>query len=318
MRPQTEQITAAPMLAERRYDSRSFADQGARAATGGPRGWRVRKSASESWPGSATSAARLGRLSGTAECGGGRSASSPRSRSRPSRWAPPCSPRGPAARARRPRRPSVRPRLPPPPPPPPTPTPTPVAEPAHHCAYTPTGTAARKVSLPPAAPDYKASYRATITTNLGSIVIDLLNSKATCTVNSFVSLASQKFYNGTPCPRLSNSGGLYILQCGDPTGTGSGGPGYGFASENLTGATYPAGTLAMANAGVPDSNGSQFFFVYKNSTLPPSYTPFGTIVSGLNILQTVGSRGFGPPLNPAGGGAPKDKVDIESVTISKT
>jgi len=200
----------------------------------------------------------------------------------------------------------------------PSPTPTPVAEPAHHCAYTPTGTAARKVSLPPAAPDYKASYRATITTNLGSIVIDLLNSKATCTVNSFVSLASQKFYNGTPCPRLSNSGGLYILQCGDPTGTGSGGPGYGFASENLTGATYPAGTLAMANAGVPDSNGSQFFLVYKNTTLPPSYTPFGTIVSGLNILQTVGSRGFGPPLNPAGGGAPKDKVDIESVTISKT
>lgn len=200
----------------------------------------------------------------------------------------------------------------------PTPTPTPVAEPAHHCTYTASGTAARKVSLPPATPDYKATYRATITTNLGNIVIDLLNSKATCTVNSFVSLASQKFYNGTPCPRLSTSGGLYILQCGDPTGTGSGGPGYAFASENLTGATYPAGTLAMANAGVPDSNGSQFFLVYKNSVLLPSYTPFGTIVSGLNILQTVGSRGFGPPLNSAGGGAPKDKVDIESVTISKT
>jgi peptidyl-prolyl cis-trans isomerase B (cyclophilin B) len=200
----------------------------------------------------------------------------------------------------------------------PTPTPTPVAEPAHRCTYTASGTAARKVSLPPARPDYKATYRATITTNLGNIVIDLLNSKATCTVNSFVSLASQKFYNGTPCPRLSTSGGLYILQCGDPTGTGSGGPGYAFASENLTGATYPAGTLAMANAGVPDSNGSQFFLVYKNSVLLPSYTPFGTIVSGLNILQTVGSRGFGPPLNSAGGGAPKDKVDIESVTISKT
>lgn len=200
----------------------------------------------------------------------------------------------------------------------PTPAPTPVAEPAHQCTYTASGTASRKVSPPAAKPDYKASYRATITTNLGNIVIDLLNSKATCTVNSFISLASQKFYNGTPCPRLTTSGGLYILQCGDPTGTGSGGPGYAFASENLTGATYPAGTLAMANAGVPDSNGSQFFLVYKNSTLAPSYTPFGTIVSGLNILQTVGSRGFGPPLNSAGGGAPKDKVDIESVTISKT
>ncbi|HEX4660936.1 MAG TPA: peptidylprolyl isomerase [Streptosporangiaceae bacterium] len=200
----------------------------------------------------------------------------------------------------------------------PTPAPTPVAEPAHQCTYTASGTASRKVSPPAAKPDYKASYRATITTNLGNIVIDLLNSKATCTVNSFISLASQKFYNGTPCPRLTTSGGLYILQCGDPTGTGSGGPGYAFASENLTGATYPAGTLAMANTGVPDSNGSQFFLVYKNSTLAPSYTPFGTIVSGLNILQTVGSRGFGPPLNSAGGGAPKDKVDIERVTISKT
>jgi peptidyl-prolyl cis-trans isomerase B (cyclophilin B) len=193
-----------------------------------------------------------------------------------------------------------------------------VAEPAHHCAYTANGTAARKVSFPPAAPDYKAAYRATITTNLGNIVIDLLNSKATCTVNSFVSLATQKFFNGTPCPRLTTSGGLYILQCGDPTGTGSGGPGYEFASENLTGATYPAGTVAMANSGLPNSNGSQFFLVYKNSMLPPSYTPFGTIVSGLNILQTVGSRGFGPPLNPAGGGAPKKKVEIESVTIKKT
>jgi peptidyl-prolyl cis-trans isomerase B (cyclophilin B) len=199
-----------------------------------------------------------------------------------------------------------------------SPTPAPVAEPAQHCTYTVSGTAARKVSLPPATPDYKATYRATITTNRGSIVIDLLNSKATCTVNSFVSLAEQKFYNGTPCPRLSTSGGLDILQCGDPTGTGSGGPGYEFGSENLTGATYPAGTVAMATTGAPNSNGSQFFLVYQNSTLPPSYTPFGTIVSGLNILQTVGSRGFGAPLSPYGGGAPKDKVDIESVSIKKT
>jgi peptidyl-prolyl cis-trans isomerase B (cyclophilin B) len=199
-----------------------------------------------------------------------------------------------------------------------SPTPAPVAEPAHHCTYTASGTAARKVSLPTATPDYTATYRATITTNRGNIVIDLLNSKATCTVNSFVSLASQKFYNGTPCPRVTTSGGLYILQCGDPTGTGGGGPGYEFASENLTGATYPAGTVAMANSGLPDSNGSQFFLVYKNTTLPASYTPFGTIVSGLNILQTVGNRGFGPPLNQAGGGAPKEKVEIESVTIKKT
>jgi peptidyl-prolyl cis-trans isomerase B (cyclophilin B) len=186
------------------------------------------------------------------------------------------------------------------------------------CVYIPGGTAARKVSLPQARPDRKATYVATIATSRGNIVIDLLNKDAPCTVNSFVSLADQKFFNNTPCPRLSNSSGLYILQCGDPTGTGSGGPGYAFASENLTGATYPAGTLAMANSGAPDTNGSQFFLVFQNTSLSPSYTPFGHVVSGLNILQNVGKRGFGAPLNPAGGGAPKEKVQIDSVTITKT
>ena len=196
-------------------------------------------------------------------------------------------------------------------------TPT-VAEPATHCAYTANPPAARTVSFPPATPDYKASYQATVTTNRGPIVINLLNGKATCTVNSFVHLAAQDFYNDTPCPRLSSSGGLYMLQCGDPTGKLTGGPGYEFASENLAGATYPAGTLAMANTGAPDSNGSQFFLVYQDSSLPPSYTPFGKIVSGLNILQNVGKRGYGPPLSSAGGGAPKESVQIESVTIRKT
>jgi peptidyl-prolyl cis-trans isomerase B (cyclophilin B) len=201
----------------------------------------------------------------------------------------------------------------------PTAAPTPaVAEPATHCTYTASPPAARNVGLPPAAPAGKAAYQATIHTNRGDVVIDLLNSKATCTVNSFVYLAEKNYFNATVCPRLSTTGGLYMLQCGDPTGTGSGGPGYEFASENLTGASYPAGTLAMANTGAPDSNGSQFFVVYKNTTLAPSYTPFGTIVKGLNIIQNVGSRGFGPPLNPAGGGKPKESVVIDSVTIKKT
>jgi peptidyl-prolyl cis-trans isomerase B (cyclophilin B) len=200
----------------------------------------------------------------------------------------------------------------------PSPTPTTVTEPATHCTYTASGKAARPVSLPPATPDYHATYTATINTNRGAVVIDLLNSKATCTVNSFVHLAAAGFYNATPCPRLSTSGGLYMLQCGDPTGTMTGGPGYVYASENLNGATYPAGTLAMANTGEPDSNGSQFFLVYKNTSLSPDYTPFGKIVSGLNILQNVGSHGYGPPLSSAGGGAPKEKVEIESVTIKQT
>jgi len=193
-----------------------------------------------------------------------------------------------------------------------------LAAPSDHCTYTKSGTAARKVNLPPSTADPSATYKATINTNRGSIVIDLLNSKATCTVNSFVSLTDQGFYSSSPCFRLSNSSDLYILQCGDPTGTGSGGPGYKFASENLTGATYPAGTLAMANTGVADSNGSQFFLVYARSDLPPHYTPFGKIVSGLTILQAVGKAGYGPPLNSAGGGAPKENVKIESVTINQT
>jgi len=199
----------------------------------------------------------------------------------------------------------------------PTPTPTEVKEPATHCTYTPSGTAARKVGIPSATPDFKATYQATINTNRGAIVIDLLNSKATCTVNSFVFLAQKGFFNKTPCPRLVTTG-IFVLQCGDPTGTGAGGPGYEFESENLAGATYNTGTLAMANSGTPNSNGSQFFIVYKNTPLPPSYTPFGTVTSGLNILTAVAKAGVKPPLNPAGGGHPKESVTIESITIKKT
>jgi peptidyl-prolyl cis-trans isomerase B (cyclophilin B) len=135
-------------------------------------------------------------------------------------------------------------------------------------------------------------------------------------VNSFVSLAAQSYFSGTHCHRLTTSG-IFVLQCGDPTGTGQGGPGYKFDDENLAGASYTAGTVAMANSG-PNSNGSQFFLVYKNSTsLPASYTPFGTIVSGLNILQNVAKAGSDNSNGP-GDGHPKEKVEINSVTIKKT
>jgi peptidyl-prolyl cis-trans isomerase B (cyclophilin B) len=191
-----------------------------------------------------------------------------------------------------------------------------VAEPAHHCTYTPGGTAARKVSLPPSSPGYKATYQATIATNRGTIVIGLLNSKATCTVNSFVHLAGQKYFDNTNCHRLTTSG-IYVLQCGDPTGTGSGTPGYGFANENLAGATYTAGTVAMANTGQPDSNGSQFFLVYKNSPLPASYTPFGRITQGLAVVSDIAKAGS-DNANGSGDGHPKEKVVIESVSIKQT
>lgn len=196
------------------------------------------------------------------------------------------------------------------------------------CVYTASGTAARKVSVPSAKPDSKATYVATIATNRGNIVIDLLNKQAPCTVNSFISLADQKFFNNTPCHRLTTSI-IWVLQCGDPTGTGSGGPGYEFYTENLSSVktetvsgspegVYPAGTVAMARAQSQDTNGSQFFLVYKQSPLPqPGYTPFGTIVSGLRIIQNVAKAGSDNS-NGAGDGHPKEKVQIDSVTITKT
>ena len=202
-----------------------------------------------------------------------------------------------------------------------------VAEPAHHCTYT-VSDKSSKPSLPPATPDYNAAYKATINTNLGKIQISLLNSKATCAVNSFAHLAAVNFWNTTQCHRLSTDGGLYILQCGDPTASGkkplscstptlgSGGPGYVFADENLKGATYNTGTVAMANSG-PNTNGSQFFLVYKNTSLPPNYTPFGNITSGLDILQNVAKAGTTCTYQ-AGGGVPKEKIIINSVTIQKS
>jgi len=216
-----------------------------------------------------------------------------------------------------------------------TPSATTVAEPAHHCTYTKTGTAARTVSLPSATPDYTGTYQATINTNLGKIAVNLKNSKATCTVNSFVHLAEAGYFNNTQCHRLLTSG-IYVLQCGDPYATaatkltcsstskiGTGIPGYEFASENLTGAKYPAGTVAMANEGSATTNGSQFFIVYKDSTsgLGATYTPFGTVSSGLGIVQNVAKDGYSCQYTVSGqseGGAPKEKVIIDSVTIKKT
>jgi peptidyl-prolyl cis-trans isomerase B (cyclophilin B) len=151
-------------------------------------------------------------------------------------------------------------------------------------------------------------------------------------VNSFVHLAEAGYFNNSQCHRLLTSG-IYVLQCGDPfasaatkltcaaTGkVGSGTPGYAFASENLKGAKYAAGVVAMANEGTPTSNGSQFFIVYKDSStgLSASYTPFATVSSGLDIVKNVAKGGYSCQYAQAGGGAPKKKVIIDSVTIKRT
>jgi peptidyl-prolyl cis-trans isomerase B (cyclophilin B) len=161
-------------------------------------------------------------------------------------------------------------------------------------------------------------------TTQGDIGLMLDNGKAPCTVNSFASLAQQGFFNDTPCHRLTTSEGLSVLQCGDPTGAGTGGPGYEFANEYPTNqfqpddhklmepVLYPRGTLAMANAG-PNTNGSQFFLVYKDSQLPPNYTVFGTIdETGLATLDKIAAAGV------AGGGEdgkPALDVKVNSVLL---
>jgi peptidyl-prolyl cis-trans isomerase B (cyclophilin B) len=168
-------------------------------------------------------------------------------------------------------------------------------------------------------PDYTAAkaaepYSATLYTTQGDITFKALTGAAPCTTFSFRFLASRGYFDGTHCHRLTLIG-LYVLQCGDPTGTGAGGPGYVFKNENLAGETYPAGTVAMANAG-PDTNGSQFFFCWKASPrIPPDYTPFGVVTSGMNVLQTIASAGDDSQ-NAPGDGYPNLFVQFSKVTIA--
>ena len=173
---------------------------------------------------------------------------------------------------------------------------------------------AREVEAPKAEAQAEGTIAATMTTNFGDIGITLDAATTPCTVNSFVSLAEQGFYDDTPCPRIGDQEGFGILQCGDPTGTGSGGAGYSFADELSGDETYPAGTLAMANAG-PDTNGSQFFLVFRDSQFSPDYTVFGTIDdAGLKVIEEIAAEG-NDGAHPAGGGTPNKPVTIEKVSV---
>ena len=150
----------------------------------------------------------------------------------------------------------------------------------------------------------------TLVTNCGNIVITTVGEKAPFTMTSIAALAEGGFYNDSLCHRLTTQG-LFVLQCGDPTATGSGGPQFTFPDENLpenTDNNYPEGTVAMANSG-PNTNGSQFFLVYANTTLAPNYTIWGTITSGLDIVKAIAKAG-------AAGGAPDGKP-VKTIAIQK-
>ncbi|MFB9463585.1 peptidylprolyl isomerase [Streptomyces cinereospinus] len=168
--------------------------------------------------------------------------------------------------------------------------------------------------------DTSAQYTMKLATTCGDIDIALKTSAAPHTVNSFGFLAGKGYFDHTKCHRLTTNG-IYVLQCGDPTGSGSGGPGYTIPDENLKDTSlkdniYPAGTVAMANTGQPDSGGSQFFLVYQDSQLPPSYTPFGTVSeSGMTVLKKIADAGES---TGAGDGAPNATVVIDKATVTKS
>ena len=164
----------------------------------------------------------------------------------------------------------------------------------------------------------KAAKTLTLTTNCGDIVISLFGAQAPITVTSIAALANASYYNNSLCHRLTTEG-IYVLQCGDPTASGSGSPtGWtGYVDENLpkaTGINYPAGTVAMANSG-PKTNGSQFFLVYQDTTLGANYTIWGKITKGLDLVQKVGAVGAyqmsGTQAMYAGDGYPIQTVEIK-------
>lgn len=210
---------------------------------------------------------------------------------------------------------------------PPLPPFRPSADLGANCQYPPSPDPASKPVQPPRSgkvPTDPAQVSVSMVTNRGNIGLLLANDRSPCTVNSFASLAGQKFFDDTRCHRLTTSPTLGVLQCGDPKGDSTGGPGYQFANEYPTDqykpddpamhepVVYPRGTLAMANSG-PNTNGSQFFLVYKDSQLPPEYTVFGTIQQdGLATLDKIANAGV------AGGkddGEPAEDVTIKSVRL---
>ncbi len=188
------------------------------------------------------------------------------------------------------------------------------------CDWTPADTAANPdlqadTGTPPVEVTPTGTTEVDATTNLGPIGLTLDNANAPCGVASMVYLAGQGYFDDTVCHRQTDSEGLKVLQCGDPSGTGAGGPAYQFPTQVTGDETYPRGTVAMANSG-QGFDGSQFFLVYGDSQLPPSYTVLGTIdEAGLATLDAIAANGNDGSNGP-GDGAPTQEVRIESLVVA--
>ena len=205
--------------------------------------------------------------------------------------------------------------------------PAPSAAPPSSCRYNPSAAAAKPNTPPEGNPPTTGTVGVTLQTTQGALPLTLDRASAPCAVNAVVSLAQQGFYDDTPCPRLVTSNGLKVLQCGDPTGSGAGGPGYQYAEEPPQGlppypgaegqaSTYARGLVAMAKSSQPGSTASQFFLVYGDSALPPEYSVVGRIsTEGLAVLDRIGAGGDDGS-NQAGGGKPRIPVQIQRATVA--
>ena len=185
------------------------------------------------------------------------------------------------------------------------------------CEYAEAGEAAKPVELPPTTGvPTTGTVDYVLEMTEGSVTLTLDQGKAPCTVNSFVSLARQGYFDKTRCHRLADSG-IFVLQCGDPTGTGRGGPGYQFANETDGTESYVRGVVAMANAG-PGTNGSQFFLVWDDSTSlnqTPDYTIFGTMdAASRDVVATMAAEGQDGSNADDGTGRPNNPSEIIRAT----
>ena len=196
----------------------------------------------------------------------------------------------------------------------PTPTPPRVSTPTPQTVQLPGGVSFKQYAHAPLMTiDPQQTYTATLTTDRGNIVIALFASETPVTVNNFVFLAREKFYDGVTIHRVMRD---FMIQAGDPQGDGTGGPGYRFNDEPVR-RSYTRGTVAMANAG-PNTNGSQFFIVHGDRLdLSPNYTIFGEVTRGMEVVDDIASAAVQPNLyNPRELSAPVDPVIIQGVEIT--